>query len=110
MPRTPHRELTELRSYGGERTRAQLAEPASTDELVALLRAAGQAGRRVTFRGGGHAIDSQSLNTDLVIGTDRLASSSFAPDGSAVTVGPGVTTGDLASAALSRGSLPPVLV
>jgi FAD/FMN-containing dehydrogenase len=80
----------ELVSYGGLRTRCQLVRPVDADELRHILVQASQMRRRMTFRGQGHAFDSQSLNSDLVIGLDRLQYVAFSADASSAAVGPGV--------------------
>ncbi|HMJ09876.1 MAG TPA: FAD-binding protein, partial [Polyangiaceae bacterium] len=100
----------ELRTYAGERVHCELLEPEDTDELVSMLQVASRARRRVTFRGHGQSLDTQSLNTDLVIGLRRLTELEFAEDPVVVSVGAGVSTGELARAAFARGVFPAVLV
>lgn len=99
-----------LVSYGGEASRCGVIAPASADELAAALASATRAGRRVTFRGGGCAFDTQSLNTDLVISLARLGGIAFSPDASRARVGAGVPCGELVRAAHRRGRIPPVIV
>ncbi len=99
-----------MTSYGGEAASCGLIAPASTDELVDILAQASAAGRRVTFRGGGCAFDTQSLNRDLVVSLDRLRGLWFSADAATVEAGAGQSWGELVRAAHLRGRMPAVVV
>jgi len=97
-------------SYGGDHVRCGLIAPASIDELAGALAHASRAGRRITFRGGGCAFDTQSLNRDLVVSLDRLRGLWFSADATTVEVGAGEPWGEVVRAAHRRGRIPPVVV
>lgn len=97
-------------SYGGDAVGCGLIAPASVDELAGALARASRAGRRITFRGGGCAFDTQSLNADLVVSLDRLRGLWFSPDAATVTVGAGERWGEVVRAARLRGRSPAVVV
>ena len=97
-------------SYGGDGVRCGLIAPAGPDELAEVLARARRAGRRLTFRGGGCAFDTQSLNADLVISLDRLRGIAFSADAATVVLGAGERWGDVVRAAHRRGRLPAVVV
>lgn len=101
-----------LASYGGEVRAGGWLQPASAEELAAVLGDASRAGRRVTFRGGGCAFDTQGLNTDLMISLERLGELRFAEERGEMRVvaGGGVRWGELVRATHRRGGLPPVIV
>ncbi len=110
MTELPGERRTRLVSYGGDDASCGLVAPASIGELADLLVRAGRAGRRLTFRGGGCAFDTQSLNTDLVVSLDRLRGMWFSDDAARVQVAGGEPWGGVVRAALRRGRIPPVLV
>lgn len=99
-----------IASYGGEGASCGLIAPASTDELARVLAWASAAGRRIAFRGGGCAFDTQSLNRDLVVSLDRLRGLWFSDDAAKVEAGAGEPWGALVRAAHLRGRMPPVVV
>lgn len=91
-----------VRSYGGDRVACDRAAPRALDELVAAVQRAGAARRCMTFRGRGFAVDTQSLNSDLIIDVGELGGLAVAGDGATITVGPGVSCGELVRAALAH--------
>lgn len=99
-----------ITSYGGESASCGLIAPASTDELADVLARASAAGRRITFRGGGCAFDTQSLNRDLVVSLDRLRGLWFSADAATVEASAGEPWGELVRAAHLRDRMPPVVV
>jgi decaprenylphospho-beta-D-ribofuranose 2-oxidase len=107
-PKTGSRER--LRSYGGDVVDATVHSPRSVEELRGLLRAARDDGSRVTFRGGGCAFDTQSLNDDVVISMTAMKSIEVDPVGATVTADAGATWGEIVRATLPRGLVPYVLV
>ncbi|TMQ04327.1 MAG: FAD-binding oxidoreductase [Deltaproteobacteria bacterium] len=102
--------VAQVASYGGDVARCGLVAPASTDELADVLARASGAGRRITFRGGGCAFDTQSLNRDLVVSLDRLRGLRFSAGATRVAAGAGEPWGELVRAAHLRGRMPPVVV
>ncbi len=88
--------------------------PRSECELAGLMQSI-PAGRKVTFRGGGQSIDSQSLNDDLVIALDNANFKSIGtPErddaGFYVTTGAGARWWDVLAKLCPLGLVPPSLV
>jgi decaprenylphospho-beta-D-ribofuranose 2-oxidase len=102
------RTKTTLVSYGGARVRTTLVTPSTLDELREALKAAGSAA--VTFRDGGHAFDTQSLNDTLVISLARFAQIAVDRAGRTVTAGAGATWGDILAQTSQVGLVPYVMV
>jgi decaprenylphospho-beta-D-ribofuranose 2-oxidase len=99
-----------LRSYGGDQIDALVYHPGTVDELRAVLRAAAGQRKRITFRGGGHAFDTQSLNDEVVISLAQLASIEIDVERATVVAGPGATWGQIVAAAARHGMVPYVTV
>lgn len=92
---------------------ARLCQPKDEAELIAMLRAiaADPAPRRVTFRGGGQAIDGHAINDDIVIQLDSPELSTIGEpkrdeEGYHITVGPGAKWGDILAKTAEHGLLP----
>jgi len=98
-----------LHSYSGDVVEAQVHHPRSIDELREILRMASQRRTRLTFRGGGCALDTQSLNTEVVslAALDRIE---VDPERGTVTVGPGATWGAILTRTVRHGLVPYVTV
>ena len=99
-----------IHSYGGAAVDATVYTPGSVEELRVLLRAAREAGSRVTFRGGGCAFDTQSLNDDVVIEMTAMTSVEVDPVSATVTAEAGATWGDIVAATQPHGLVPQALV
>jgi decaprenylphospho-beta-D-ribofuranose 2-oxidase len=99
-----------LRSYGGDEVDARVYRPGTVDELRAVLAAAGRHRKRVTFRGGGHAFDTQALNDDVVISLEALTSIEVDAARATVTAGPGARWGQIVAEASRQGMVPYVTV
>lgn len=99
-----------IRSYGGDVSEANVHTPRTVDELRAVLARARAAGSRVTFRGGGCAFDTQSLNTDVVVAMTEMRSIAVDPVAATVTAEAGATWGEIARAAGAHGLVPHSLV
>jgi len=110
MTALPGERSARVVSYGGDDVRCGLIAPATTDELADALARASGAGRRITFRSGGCAFDTQSLNRDLIVSLDRLRGLTFSADATSVEVGAGEPWGEVVRAAHRRGCIPPVVV
>lgn len=92
---------------------ARVLRPRDARELAALLRelSRGPGERRVSFRGGGQAMDGHSLNDDIVIALDHAAFQHIGEPrcddaGHHVTVGAGATWGPILAKTADRGLLP----
>ena len=99
-----------LHSYGGDAVEATVYVPRSVDELRRLLRTARDRGWRVTFRGGGCAFDTQSLNRDVVISLTALDRIDVDAANATVTAEAGSTWGAVVAATVPHGLVPYVLV
>jgi hypothetical protein len=53
-----------------QRATPRVYRPRGEAQLIALLKSIAKPGRKITFRGGGQSLDSQSLNSDTVIALD----------------------------------------
>ena len=104
--------MTSLVSYGGHRADCEVLAPSTIDELALVLADVRATGRHLTFRGGAHSFDRQSLNTNpnLILSLDRLRGLWFSADGAVVAAAGGERWGALVSAARLRGRLPAVMV
>jgi FAD/FMN-containing dehydrogenase len=98
-----------LRSYGGDEALARVHHPRTMDELREILHVASSRRTRLTFRGGGQALDTQSLNAEVVslAAFDEIR---VDPDRCTVTVGPGATWGAIVAETLRHGMVPCVVV
>ncbi len=83
--------------------------PTDVDELLAIFAEARDAGRRVTFRAGGHSFDGQSLGEDLVVSMLGMDSIEVLDDGR-LRVGPGATWGAIIETLKPLGLVPAVTV
>jgi decaprenylphospho-beta-D-ribofuranose 2-oxidase len=99
-----------LRSYGGDEVDALVYRPGTVDELRAVLQSVGQRRKRVTFRGGGHAFDTQALNDDVVISLAAFTSIEVNAAQATVTAGPGATWGQIVAETSRQGMVPYVTV
>jgi decaprenylphospho-beta-D-ribofuranose 2-oxidase len=101
-----------LASYGGRQVRAQVARPADEEELQNVLAYARKSNKRVTFRAGGQAFDTQSLNDQLVVQLDRFRLDQPTVDlqRSTVTVRCGNTWAEVLRHTLPLGRAPYIMV
>ncbi len=99
-----------LHSYGGDVVEATVYAPRSVDDLRRLLRTARNRRWRVTFRGGGCAFDTQSLNRDVVISLAALDRIEVDVRNARVTAEAGATWGAVVAATVPHGLVPYVLV
>ena len=90
-------------------SQAEVRTPTDVDELRAIFAEAREAGRRVTFRAGGHSFDGQSLGEDLVVSMLGMNSIEVLDDG-LVRVGPGATWGAIIETLKPLGLVPAVTV
>lgn len=102
-------EVQRLRSYGGDVIEASVHRPRTRDELREILRVASSQRTRLTFRGGGCALDTQALNAE-VVSLAAFTEIQVDPDRGSVTVGPGATWGAILTETLRHGMVPYVLV
>ncbi len=83
---------------------ALVAEPESTDELAAVVRACAEAGVSVTMRGAGTSIAGNALGAGVVVATRSLAHIvELDPVAGYAVVEPGVVLDDLNAAAAPHG-------
>ncbi|HEY2515347.1 MAG TPA: FAD-binding oxidoreductase [Polyangiaceae bacterium] len=99
-----------VRSYGGAVVEARVHTPRTVSELREVLRAARAAGSRVTFRGGGCAFDTQSLNDDVVIAMTAMTAINLDVQNATVTAESGATWGDIVRRSAPHGLVPAALV
>ena len=99
-----------LSSYGGQKVRALFSAPSSLDELKGLLAFAERTKRKVTFRAGGQAFDTQSLNDDLVVSLERFTSIKVDKAAQTVTVGCGAKWGDILTETSKAALVPYIMV
>ena len=97
-------------SYGGKSVRTHVAVPENRLELRGAFEYARAQGLRVTFRGGGHAFDSQSLNERLVISMEKFTRIEVDPESRTVTAGAGAEWGDVLAATSEHRMVPHVMV
>jgi decaprenylphospho-beta-D-ribofuranose 2-oxidase len=102
--------IEHLRSYGGDAVDGLVYRPSTVDELRGVLQLARDHRKRMTFRGGGHAMDTQSLNDEVVISLAALASIQIDEARATVTAGPGATWGQIVAQAARHGMVPYVTV
>jgi decaprenylphospho-beta-D-ribofuranose 2-oxidase len=110
MHRLPEIRETTIESYGGKTVRALLAFPVNRDELRGAFAFALQKGFSVTFRGGGHAFDTQSLNDKLVISLEKLRRIDVDGNSATVTAEAGARWGDILAKCTAAGMVPHVMV
>jgi decaprenylphospho-beta-D-ribofuranose 2-oxidase len=99
-----------LRSYGGDEVIARVHHPATIEALRSVLQDARRAGTRLTFRAGGHALDTQSLNDQIVVSLAALTGIEVDVAQATVTAGPGATWGQIVAAVVPHGLVPYVTV
>jgi decaprenylphospho-beta-D-ribofuranose 2-oxidase len=111
VPR-PNISYRTLSSYSGAKVRALVWAPTTEQELRAALSYAEATGKSVTFRAGGMAFDTQSLNDHLVISLEALKSVHVDDDPKTptVTVGAGATWGEILKETKAKGLVPVVMV
>lgn len=107
MPSLTYRTLA---NYSGETVRALYCAPASEHQLKAVLEYAREHGKRVTFRAGGQAFDSQSLNDQIVVSLERFKSIKVDEANKTVTVGCGQTWGSILKETLKHDLAPYIMV
>jgi FAD/FMN-containing dehydrogenase len=95
-----------------QRATAKVYRPKGEAALIALLKSIGSDGRRITFRGGGQSLDSQSLNTDTVIALDApelswIGKVQHDADGYFITTGAGARWWDIICEIGKLGLFPP---
>src|SRR5690606_16041935 len=93
---------------GFHRTEATLTTPGDERGLRAFLTAAHAAGERVTLRGAGLSLDRQSVGTRL-LSLARFRRLAIDRERQRVTVGAGVTWGEVFDATTRVGLVPPIL-
>ncbi|WP_342373276.1 D-arabinono-1,4-lactone oxidase [Propioniciclava soli] len=82
----------------------EVAEPAATAEVSALLREASEHGRRVRPIGAGHSFSAVARPVDLAVDLRRLCGVRVIADGGGrVRVGAGIVLGDLNAALAAHG-------
>lgn len=91
--------------------RARVLHPRDEGELAAMLRRVAASGHKLSIRGGGASLDTQSLNGDTVVTLDAPAFTTIevhhGPDGEPrFTAGAGATWGDVMAALRARGLVP----
>src|SRR5580698_2576607 len=94
-PRAPEIRETTIVSYGGKTVRTLVASPVSWDEVRGAFAYAAERGFAVTFRSGGHAFDTQSLNSKLVISLEKLRRIDIDARAATVTAEAGARWGDI---------------
>ena len=99
-----------LVTYGGAKARPMVTAPTGEDELRQALEYANQKGWSVTFRTGGRAFDTQSLNTDLVILLTNFAGVTVDQEAETVTAGAGAPWGEVLAKSVKIGMVPHVMV
>jgi decaprenylphospho-beta-D-ribofuranose 2-oxidase len=99
-----------LHSYGGDFVEATVYAPRSVDDLRRVLRTARDRQWRVTFRGGGCAFDTQSLNRDVVVSLAALDRIEVDARNATVTAEAGATWGEVVAATVPHGLVPYSLV
>lgn len=99
-----------LESYGGARACTDLSAPEDEAALARCLRYAVAHGRKVSFRSGGRAFDTQSLNDDLVISLERFTAVRVDAVRGTVTVGAGARWGEILGATAEHGLVPHAMV
>ena len=100
-----------LTSYGGDSVvAARYFEPADECELRTIFEEARGRNESVTFRTGGRAFDTHSLNDEIVISLGKLAKIEVEADAATVTVGPGATWGRILEETVKHGYVPYVMV
>ena len=102
-------ETTTLFSYGGDSVEAKVHRPKTRGQLARLLPQLGKNKTLITFRAGGNAFDTQSLNK-VVISLDRFDDIRVDVDNARVTVGSGATWGDILKETLKHNLVPYVMV
>lgn len=99
---------TTLESYGGVKVRTALVSPCDTGELQEAL--SSSEARCFTFRDGGHAFDTQSLNDTLVVSLEHFRRIDVDPASATVTAGAGARWGDILRETSKHGLVPHVMV
>jgi decaprenylphospho-beta-D-ribofuranose 2-oxidase len=97
-----------LESYGGVKVRTTLVKPCDPGELREAL--SSDDARCVTFRDGGHAFDTQSLNDALVVSLENLRRIDVDAATATVTAGAGARWGDILRETSKHGLVPHVMV
>ena len=101
----------ELDCYSGlYSSRATVLRPTDVEELRRIFAHAREAGRRVTFRAGGHSFDGQALGGDLVVSMKRFDSIEVLADEKRMRVGPGARWGAIVAKLQPLGLVPAVTV
>ena len=101
----------ELDCYSGlYSNRATVLRPADLEQLRRIFAHAREAGRRVTFRSGGHSFDGQALGDDLVVSMTHFDSIELHADERRMSVGPGATWGAILAKLQPLGLVPAVTV
>jgi decaprenylphospho-beta-D-ribofuranose 2-oxidase len=108
--RTPEIRETTIVSYGGKTVRTLVASPVNRDEVRGAFAYAAKRGFAVTFRGGGHAFDTQSLNAKLVISLEKLHRIDIDARAATVTAEAGARWGDILAKSAAVGLVPHVMV
>jgi decaprenylphospho-beta-D-ribofuranose 2-oxidase len=101
-----------LSSYSGAKTRALVCTATTKSELLGVLAFARESGKKVTFRAGGMAFDTQSLNEQLIISLSGgdFAKISVDREHREVTVGATATWGAILKQTLKAGLVPFIMV
>ena len=108
--RTPEIRETTIVSYGGKTVRTLVASPVNRDEVRGAFAYAAERGFAVTFRSGGHAFDTQSLNPKLVISLEKLRRIDIDARAGTVTAEAGARWGDILARSATAGLVPYVMV
>jgi decaprenylphospho-beta-D-ribofuranose 2-oxidase len=109
----PRLVMKTLRSYGGKKVRALVCAPQTKLAFDTVLRFAKEGQKRVTFRTGGQAFDTQSLNQQIVISLEKLEGFKTVRLDAAqatVTVGGGATWREILKTTLPQGFVPYIMV
>jgi decaprenylphospho-beta-D-ribofuranose 2-oxidase len=112
QPQVPKLVYKTLSSYGGEKVRALVCSPTSVKELTSVLNYARSNGKLVTFRAGGQAFDTQSLNKQIVISLDAPAFKNIKVNRNerTVTVGCSARWGDILKKTMAHDLAPFIMV
>jgi decaprenylphospho-beta-D-ribofuranose 2-oxidase len=101
----------ELSNYSGTRhILSKVLTPNSERDLLSIFERATHEGKKVVFRGGGVSFDTQSMAADIVVSMENFRDFSVDLVQSRVTVGTGMSWGEILDRLQPHGLLPGVIV